>query len=272
MVYAGPIFYPAEAARDLLRPFRDWAPDAPDDDHCARQPDDRAAAAGDPGGVARQEGRGVDRASRRARSTRASASFARFRAVAEPIADLLGPMPYQVIQTLIDPLWPKGIRAYFKATNLARLDDALIDSLCELHLAAPGAAVRDPRAPDGRRDGARRPTDATAFAERSMPFLLNAGDRLARRGRRDASHRSGRASVIAAADDASTGRAYVNFLGDADAARSSYGAETYASLVALKNEYDPTNVFRLQPEHRARRRVTSGGARRASLAGARPLR
>jgi FAD/FMN-containing dehydrogenase len=36
-----------------------------------------------------------------------------------------------------------------------------------------------------------------------------------------------------------------NFLGDTDAARSAYGAETYARLVALKNEYDPTNVFRL---------------------------
>jgi FAD/FMN-containing dehydrogenase len=33
--------------------------------------------------------------------------------------------------------------------------------------------------------------------------------------------------------------------GDADAARASYGAETYAKLVGLKNEYDPTNVFRL---------------------------
>jgi len=34
--------------------------------------------------------------------------------------------------------------------------------------------------------------------------------------------------TIAAASDASTGRAYVNFLGDADAARASYGEETYA--------------------------------------------
>ena len=51
--------------------------------------------------------------------------------------------------------------------------------------------------------------------------------------------------MIAAASDASTGRAYVNFLGDADAGRSSYGAETYDRLVALKKEYDPTNVFRL---------------------------
>jgi FAD/FMN-containing dehydrogenase len=51
--------------------------------------------------------------------------------------------------------------------------------------------------------------------------------------------------VIDGAASASTGRAYVNFLSDADAARSSYGDETYARLLALKREYDPTNVFRL---------------------------
>ena len=37
----------------------------------------------------------------------------------------------------------------------------------------------------------------------------------------------------------------MNFLGDGGAARSSYGAETYERLAALKREYDPTNVFRL---------------------------
>src|SRR5699024_3196181 len=61
-----------------------------------------------------------------------------FRTVSDPIADLFWPMSYVMIQTLVDSLWPKGINAYFKATNLASLDDALIDTFCELHLAAPG--------------------------------------------------------------------------------------------------------------------------------------
>ena len=56
------------------------------------------------------------------------------------------------------------------------------------------------------------------------------------------------------ARDASTGRAYVNFLGDPNAGRSSYGVETYDRLAALKSEYDPTNLFRLnqnvEPESR----------------------
>ena len=39
-------------------------------------------------------------------------------------------------------------------------------------------------------------------------------------------------------------KANVNFLGDAGEAESAYGEETYRRLVALKDEYDPTNLFR----------------------------
>ena len=166
-----------------------------------------------------------------------------FRDVAEPIADLLGPMPYHVIQTLIDPLWGKGINSYFKATNLSRLDDELIDRLTELHLTAPGPQCEIHVHQMGGAI-ARVADDATAFAERSMPFVLNAVT-----GWHDPSvgpaHRTWARNVVESAADATTGRAYVNFLGDTDAARSSYGSETYDRLVALKNEYDPSNVFRL---------------------------
>jgi FAD/FMN-containing dehydrogenase len=173
----------------------------------------------------------------------AQAHFESFRAVAEPVADLLGPMPYTAMQTLIDPLWPKGIHAYFKATNLARLDDELIERLGALHLSAPGPQCEIHVHQMGGAVGRVGDGD-TAFSERSMPFVLNAVT-----GWHDAAetaaHTQWARDVIAAADDASTGRAYVNFLGDSDAARSSYGPDTYARLVALKRDYDPTNVFRL---------------------------
>ena len=43
------------------------------------------------------------------------------------------------------------------------------------------------------------------------------------------------------------GRAYVNFMGDEgpDRVRAAYGPETYGRLVALKREYDPENLLRL---------------------------
>jgi FAD/FMN-containing dehydrogenase len=241
-VYAGPIFYPAAAAGDLLRVFREWATDAPDEVTAVIN-----LTTAPPLPVIPEAWHGKKVAALIAVSagplSEGEALVAPFRAVAEPIADLLGPMPYHVIQTLIDPLWVKGINSYFKATNLSRLDDELIGRLTELHLAAPGPQCEIHVHQMG---GAveRVADDATAFADRSMPFLLNAVT-----GWHDASagdsHRDWARDVIGAADDASTGRAYVNFLGDEDAGRSSYGDETYARLVALKNEYDPRNVFRL---------------------------
>jgi FAD/FMN-containing dehydrogenase len=242
MVYAGPIFYSADADRDLLRVFREWAAKAPDEITGLVN-----LTTAPPLPVIPEEWHGKKVAAFIATSSgpldEGEALVSAFRDVAEPVADLLGPMPYHVIQTLIDPLWERGIHSYFKATNLARLDDELVDRLTELHLAAPGPQCEIHVHQMGGAV-ARVADGATAFAERTMPYVLNAVT-----GWRDdhsgASHTEWARNVIAAASDASTGRAYVNFLGDTDAARTSYGEETYSRLVSLKNEYDPTNVFRL---------------------------
>ena len=242
MVYAGPLFYPADAAGDLLRAFRDWAPGAPDDVTAVVN-----LTSAPPLPVIPEEWHGKKVAIFVATSTgpldEGAELVAPIRQVAEPIADLLGPMPYHVIQTLLDPLWPKGIQAYFKATNLARLDDGLIDRLCGVHLASPGPQCEVHVHQMGGAVG-RVGDGATSFAERSMPFVLNAVT-----GWHDAeagpAHRDWARAVVAAAADASTGRAYTNFLGDPEATRTSYGPETYDRLVALKDRYDPTNVFRL---------------------------
>ena len=241
-VYAGPIFYPADAARDLLHAFRDWATDAPDEITALVN-----LTTAPPLPAIPEEWHGKKVVALIAASTgpvdEGEAIVRALRAVAKPIVAPLGPMPYHVIQTLIDPLWPKGIHAYFKATNLARLDDELIDRLCETHLSAPGPQCEIHVHQMGGAIG-RVADGATAFAERSMPFVLNAVT-----GWYDPNegmaHRDWARSTIAAAAHASTGRAYVNFLGDSDDARTSYGEETYGRLVTLKNEYDPTNVFRL---------------------------
>jgi FAD/FMN-containing dehydrogenase len=242
MIYGGAIFYPAEASADLLRMFREWAPGAPDEITTLVN-----LTTAPPLPVIPAEWHGKKVAAVLGASTGAieggEALLRPFREVAEPVADLFGPMPYHALQTLIDPLWPKGIHAYFKATNLARVDDELIARLGQVHLAAPGPQCEIHVHQMGGAVG-RVPEGATAFAERSMPFLLNAVTGWSDPGVGDA-HRAWARKAIEAASDASTGRAYVNFLGDGDAARSSYGSETYERLVELKNEYDPTNLFRL---------------------------
>ena len=241
MVYAGPIFFPGDASRDLLRTFREWSADAPDEITGLVN-----LTAAPPLPVIPAEWHGKKVAAFVAVSTgpvdEGEGLVSRLREVAEPIADLLGPMPYTTMQSLLDPLWERGVHAYFKATNLAHLDDELIDTLCALHLDTPGPQCEIHVHQMGGAVG-RVADGATAFSERSMPFLLNAVT-ASREPSADGAHAEWARAVIAAAAGSSTGRAYVNFLGDPDAARAAYGEDTYARLVALKNEYDPTNVFR----------------------------
>jgi FAD/FMN-containing dehydrogenase len=241
-VYAGPLFLPGDAAGDLLRFYRDWAPNQPDAITTAV-----SLATAPPLPVIPEEWHGKKVAIVIALCAGpvedGEALVRELRTVAEPVADLIHPMPYQFIQGLLDPLWPKGINAYFKATNLARLSDETIDSLvrlhqdtpgpqCEIHVHQMGGAV----ARVGQAD--------TAFPERSMPFVLNAVTGTPEAALLGA-HTEWARTVIASAKADETGRAYVNFLGDAGGAEDAYGEETYRRLVALKDEYDPTNVFRL---------------------------
>ncbi len=241
-VYAGPLFLPAAAAVDLLRFFRDWAPDQPDAVTTAI-----SLATAPPLPVIPEEWHGKKVAiviAVCAGPVEDGEELVRgLRSVAEPVADLIHPMPYQFIQGLLDPLWPKGINAYFKATNLAGLSDETIDALAKLHLDTPGPQCEIHIHQMGGAVGRVRQGD-TAFPERSMPFVLNAVTGTPEPELLGANTEWARA-VIASAKADETGRAYVNFLGDAGEAESAYGEETYRRLVALKDAYDPTNVFRL---------------------------
>ena len=242
IVYAGPIFYSADADADLLRAFREWAPGAPDDVTAVLN-----LTTAPPLPVIPPEWHGRRVAAFIAMSAgpveEGEGHFESIRAVAEPVADLLGPMPYSVMQSLIDPLWEKGVHAYFKAANLSRLDDGLIERLVDLHHEAPGGQAEIHVHQMGGAV-ARVGDGDSAFAERSMPYVLNAAAAWRDPSQTDA-HRTWARAVIASASESATGRAYVNYLGDANAARTAYGEETYARLAALKRRYDPTNVFRL---------------------------
>jgi FAD/FMN-containing dehydrogenase len=241
-VYAGPLFLPAEAAGDLLRFYRDWAPNAPDSITTAV-----SLATAPPLPVIPQEWHGKKVAiliALCAGPVEDGEELVReLRTVAEPVADLIHPMPYTFIQSLLDPLWPKGINAYFKGTHLAGLSDETIDSLVRLHQAAPGPQCEIHVHQMG---GAVARVGAmdTAYPERSMAYVLNAVTGTANPAELGANTEWARA-VIASAKADETGRAYVNFFGESIEAESAYGEETYARLVALKDEYDPTNVFRL---------------------------
>jgi FAD/FMN-containing dehydrogenase len=87
----------------------------------------------------------------------------------------------------------------------------------------------------------RVPSEATAFATRDQDFIVNIIARTPTAEGFDAARAWARGAIDALESDA----AYVNFTGEAsaDRVRASYPPATYQRLVAVKDRYDPDNLF-----------------------------
>jgi FAD/FMN-containing dehydrogenase len=159
-----------------------------------------------------------------------------------PAVDLVGPMPYRVLQTLIDPMAPHGLRNYWRGLHLKGLDDGVIETFLRfptegldphsfLILFQHGGAV------------SRVPDDATAFSHRDATFMVHpigcwespeADDR----------HLAWINEITDAFLPYETGGVYLNFMADTDRVEDGFEATKWDRLVELKRRYDPDNVFR----------------------------
>jgi len=167
-----------------------------------------------------------------------------FRDLAPVVAEMVGPMPYPALNAAFDPIFPKGIRSYWKGNFVTELTDAAI----EQHL------VHGPRVPEVSAtmhlypiNGAchRVAADETAFAYRGATFatvILAAWQ--------DPALDSERIQWVrdyyqATAPHSETG-GYVNFMADDDQGRvqDNYRGN-FTRLAEIKRRYDPDNLFRL---------------------------
>jgi FAD/FMN-containing dehydrogenase len=92
---------------------------------------------------------------------------------------------------------------------------------------------------------ARVPVDATAFAHRRSPIMVNLA--VFYTDEADRKRRLAWANDFAAAIRQEDEGAYVGFVGDEGEARvhAAYPGATYQHLAEVKRRYDPTNLFRL---------------------------
>ena len=166
------------------------------------------------------------------------------RALAEPVADLMGPMPYTAMQSLLDPLWQPGAHNYFSGTMLGVLTDEAIEILLARH-AAGRAPVHELHLHHGGGAMASAPAGGTAFAHRDAAYILNIIARSPDREGFD-THAGWARATYRAMEPWSTG-GYVNFTSEPgqDKVQASYPPDTYARLVTVKDQYDPTNLFQL---------------------------
>jgi FAD/FMN-containing dehydrogenase len=170
----------------------------------------------------------------------ADAVLSRFRSFANPVADMVKPMPYAEIYPPEDP----DYRPTAESINMFTSDvgeaeaQALLDlvaasdsPMCGAQLRVHGGAI------------ARVPADATAFAHRAAPIMVNVF--CFYNGEEDRPRRAAWVQQVRAVLDQGVPGVYVNFLGDEgpDRLRAAYPGTTWDRLRTVKARLDPDNVF-----------------------------
>ena len=170
------------------------------------------------------------------------AAWAPIRALAEPIADLVGPMPYPAIYALTEAAAARGggsIRSWFQDD----LDLADATEIIERMRNAPTpGAIAQIRVLGGAM--ARIAPGATAFAQRDATVMV-AAMAMFEVGGDPTPHDAWVDRFFEAFAHDATG-VYVNFLAaeGEDRIRSAYPNGAYERLAAVKRRYDPDNLFR----------------------------
>lgn len=240
----GPVFWSMDDAPDVLRHYREFAADSPREVttivNLRKAPplpivpeETRGrpvciismAYAGDP-----SDGKEV---------------LAPLREYGRPLVDAVEVRPYLALQSLLDATVPHGWHYYWKSTDLGPLNDDVIDTMVEhsSQIASPltysvtfqlGGAISD------------IPEDATAYSHRGAAHNINING-IWKPDETIAEKEIKWTRDFFNALEPHQAGVYVNFLGNEGQARveAAYGTEKYKRLVALKDHWDPDNVFRL---------------------------
>jgi FAD/FMN-containing dehydrogenase len=168
-------------------------------------------------------------------------ALAPFRALVQPIADMLQPMPYAGMFPPEEEFHPTAVA---HTMFMDAVDRRMADTIME-QLRASDAPMRAVQLRVLGGAMTRVPAEATAFAHRHSRIMANVAsfyDGPADRERRQA-WVDGAAAALQQGDDG----AYVNFLGDEgpERVRRAYPGSTWDRLVTVKRRYDPDNLFRL---------------------------
>ena len=245
-VMAGPVFWAAEDTTEVLRFYRDFVTDAPDelgtiirfgtipplpmvDDELHFRPA-IAVASCYAGPVEAGE-----------RAVRALRQFG------TPLVDLLAPSPYAAFQGGLDDTVLHGWHYYWKATSLPGLSDEAIAVIAD-HAFAAGSTRSYAAMFHMGGAVARAPHDATAFAGRDVAhnIVIDAVWLPDESGEHADAETAWARRFLQALQPHRADSVYVNFLDsddDTSRVREAYGEHIYRRLAEVKAKYDPDNAF-----------------------------
>jgi FAD/FMN-containing dehydrogenase len=175
------------------------------------------------------------------------------RDLAEPVVDLSGQMSYCDLQKLFDTQTPFGQRrCYWKSHYLSELSDSTIDAIVQSNTTPPSPFTLSSIWNFGGAM-ARVPTEATAFGDRSMPYMLSIDSVWSEATEDETNIAWTRDFWKRMQPHAQRGRMYLNFPGFGEEGerllRDTFG-DNYGRLQEIKRKYDPDNMFRFNPNVR----------------------
>ena len=233
-ILGGMVIHPFERATDVLRFHRDFSAALPDEVTTAAGiltgPDGNLVAAI----VAVYTG-ALDEGER---------VLAPLRRFGPPVADMIGPIPYTAMQTMTDEVFPSGRLNYWKTSLTNQISDEVIEAVVDHggRMPSPLSAIL---IAEFHGAYSRVGKTETAYYHRNLQYdvliLANWIDPV------DSERNVSWARELFDMLQPHLPRGvYVNDLGEEgeERVRAAYG-ESYDRLVALKNKYDPTNLFRM---------------------------
>ncbi len=237
-VTGGLVAHPFDAAADFLRFYRDFT---------AKAPDELMTFAGlghAPDGSGTKLALVV--ACHIGAPEQAEKDLRPLREFGSPVLVELGPLPYTVINSLLDGGYPTGSLNYWKSGFLSGLSDEAIDELLERFAVCPSpmtAALLE----QFHGEVTRVTVDATAVPHREPGYNFVVTSVWTDPAATD-ENVAWTKETFAAMEPFLVGRRYLNYFSEDDVGedpvRAAYGPN-YERLVELKAKYDPTNLFHL---------------------------
>jgi FAD/FMN-containing dehydrogenase len=234
-VFGGGVFYPPDKAKDVLKYWREFVADSPDElvtqggsFHLPEVGPVFAIAACYCGDIAAGE-----------KLLKALRTFV------TPIADALSAMSYVQIQSMFEPFFPPGRYVYTKSNFMNDLTDDAIDTMVQFVAKSPSPYTFAPFIEHWNGAATRVPPTDTAFPHRQHPWDFMAWSQWTDPADTEKNVQWTRECWSAMRPHLVEG-SYGNYVSDEGeaSARAAYGIN-YDRLVQLKNKYDPTNFFRL---------------------------
>lgn len=241
LVQAGVALWPVDQARRVITAYREWMTESPDE---LTTTVEILTARDEPAIPEQLRGRpcvgitamwigDLEEGARRMGPLRAL----------EPDLDLIAPTPYVEFQRLLDPANPPGYRNYWAVEYLPHLPDAAIDEFIGRAKQPLSPTDQLVLIPLGQRGLTRLGDDDTAISHREARWMFH--PIMMWRDPADDARMMGYAREFCAAmRPFATGGSYLGFTSERDRVRAAYGERTYARLAAVKERYDPGNLFR----------------------------